>query len=244
MHRFFASSQSISKNRIIISDGSQVHHIRNVLRLKPKDEAVIFDDKGNEYNSIIEAISAQSVMLKIKTKRKFIASRRLKLTVACALPKKSKMDDIIDKLTQLGVERIIPLLTQRVIIKLDEHKKILRHKRWEEIALSASRQSQRNTLPVIEPIKDMREALSESKDFDLKLIPTLTGERKSLKEILSKSKPKNILVLIGPEGDFSPLEVALAKRAGFIPVSLGDLVLRVETAAIAVASFISLYADS
>jgi len=85
--------------------------------------------------------------------------------------------------------------------------------------------------------------LAESEDFDLKLIPTLLGERESLKNILTKPKCRNILVLIGPEGDFTPEEVALAKQAGCIPVSLGDLVLRVETAAIAAVSFIRFYAE-
>jgi len=241
MHRFYVPCQNISPDKIIISDKSQVHHISCVLRLKPKEEAIIFDEKGNEYGVIIEEVSAQGVGFKIKTRHKFVPSRRLKVTVACALPKKSKMDEIVDKLTQLGVDRIIPLKTQRVVVKLDEHKKILRKNRWEKIAQSASLQSQRNTIPAIESIKDIKEILSKAQDFDLKLIPTLTGKRKSLKEILGKSKFTNVLVLIGPEGDFTPAEVNLAKKAGCIPVSLGDLVLRVETAAIAVASFIRLY---
>jgi 16S rRNA (uracil1498-N3)-methyltransferase len=241
MHRFYTTCQNISGDTILISDKNQVHHIRNVLRLKIKEEVVIFDDKGNEYSSIIEKILPKSVIFKIKKKLKsFPQKNKLKITVACAIPKKSKMDEIIDKLTQLGVDRIIPLETQRVVIRLDEHKKILRQKRWQKIALNASLQSQRSNLPIIEPIRKIKEVLSKVQDFDLKLIPTLRGNRKSLRETLDKFKPKNILVLIGPEGDFSPDEVESAKRAGFIPLSLGDLILRVETAAITVASFIRL----
>lgn len=243
MHRFFALSQSISQNKIIISDKNQIHHIKNALRLKPKDEVIVFDDKGNEYKSIIEEISTQNVSFRIKARHKIIPSKRVKITVACAIPKKSNMDDIVDKLTQLGVDRIIPLETERVIVKLDEHKKILRQKRWEKIAQNASQQSQRNQMPIIESIKGIKEVLSKAQDFDLKLIPTLIGRRKTVKEILDKFKPKNILILIGPEGDFSPQEVNSAKKAGCIPVSLGDSVLRVETAAIAIVSFIRLYAN-
>jgi 16S rRNA (uracil1498-N3)-methyltransferase len=239
MHRFFASSQSISKNKIILSDKNQVHHIKDVLRLKPKDEVIIFDDKGNEYSALIERLLPQSIEFEIKNRHKFILSQSPKITVACALPKKSKMDDIIGQLTQLGVDRIIPLETQRVVVKLDEHKKILRQKRWEKIAQNASLQSQRNRLPIIESIKDIKWVLSQGKDFDLKLIPTLMGERRSLKEVLGKTKPKNVLVLIGPEGDFTLGEVDLAKRAGCIPVSLGELVLRVETAAITIVSILN-----
>ena len=110
---------------MIISDRNQVHHIKNVLRLKPKDQVIIFDDKGNEYSSIIEEISTQNLSFRIKARHKFIPSKRVKITIACAIPKKSKMGDIIDKLTQLGADRIIPLETERVIIKLDEGKKNL-----------------------------------------------------------------------------------------------------------------------
>ena len=170
---------------------------------------------------------------------------KVKITVACAIPKASKMDDIVDKLTQLGVDRIIPLETEREIIKLDKHKRIFRQARWKKIALNASRQSQRNTLPAIESIKNIKELLSQVDAYDLRLIPTLTGIREAFQEILTKAKAKDILVFIGPEGDFTQEEINLAKRAGFIPVSLGDLVLRVETAAVAVASFIRIYyADS
>lgn len=240
MYRFFSQIQNISDNKIIISDRNQVHHIRDVLRLKKKDAVVIFDNKANEYITDIERFSPQSIILKIKEKYQ-IPAKNTKITIACAIPKKSKMDDIVDKLTQLGVDRIIPMLTKRVIIKLDKERGALRLKRWQRIAMNASLQSQRNMVPIIEPIREIAKVLSEAQDFDLKLMPTLIGERRLLKEVFAKPKPKNILVLIGPEGDFTEEEVNLAKESGFIPVSLGDLVLRVETAAIAVASFIRLY---
>jgi len=244
MHRFFSPSQNIAQDTIIITDKEQLHHLKCVLRLKLKDEIIIFDEQGNEYSSSIEKLSVQGVAFKIKNRHKFNPPKnKAKITIACALPKKSQMDEIIDKLTQLGVDRIIPLETKRVIVNLDSKKKEFRLTRWRKIAFNASLQSQRNQIPIIESIKDIRQLLSCTQDFDLKLIPTLIDKRKSLKEILDKFKPKNILVLIGPEGDFTPAEVALAKRVGCIPVSLGNLVLRVNTAAIAVAAFMILYAD-
>jgi len=238
MPRFFVPSQNISKDKIIVSDRKQAHYIKDVLRLKVKDELVIFDEKENEYTCLLEKLQPE-VTLYIK--EMFLAalnSKKINLTVACAIPKKSDMDDIIDKLTQLGAARIIPLKTQRTIVKLDEKKKQLRLNHWQKVAQSASEQSQRKSLPIIETIKDIKEVLTETKEYDLKLIPTLTGERKSLKEILEKVKPKNILVLVGPEGDFSEGEISLAKKSGCIAVSLGKQVLRVETAAVAVASYI------
>jgi len=240
MHRFFCSSQNISGNKIIVSDTNQVHHARVVLRLKVNDEVIVSDGKGNEYVCLIKELLDNKLILKIKERRpSFKREGKIKITVACAIPKKSKMDDIVDKLTQLGVERIIPLETERVVIKLDKSKKISRLERWKKIALNASQQSQRRAITIIEPIKQIREVLSEAGDYDLKLIPTLLGERKSLKEIFAQFNPQNILVLIGPEGDFTPQEVALAVKAGFIPLTLGKLVLRVDTAAIAVVSVLN-----
>lgn len=245
MLRLYSPSKNIFRRKIIIDENNdQFHHAKNVLRLKVDDEVIIFDDKKNEYQAILEKILPKSIIFNIKYKENFIPNpSRVKITVACAIPKASHMDDIIDKLTQLGVDRIIPLETERVIVKLDKHKKILRQQRWNKIALNASQQSQRNTLPILEPVKKIKEFLSDSGSFDLKLIPALIGQRKPLKEALKNSKPKNILVMIGPEGDFTPGELELAEKAGCIPVTLGDLVLRVETAAVAVAGFIRLYYD-
>lgn len=241
MVRFFVTCNNISGDKIVIKDKEQAHHIRDVLRMEQGEQVIVFDDKGNEYDCAIAGISGV-IVLDIQAKR---PARRAttSITVACAIPKKSKFDDIVDKLTQLGVDTVIPLLTERVIVKWDSRKRTAQQKRWEKIALSAAQQSQRNSLPVVEPARQIEEVLSDSGKFDLKLIPALTGERKTLKEIFVGSSPKNILVFIGPEGDFSPSEIELARRSGCIPVTLGEAVLRVETAAIAVTSFIRLYEE-
>jgi 16S rRNA (uracil1498-N3)-methyltransferase len=242
MQRFFAASSNVSEDKIIISDKDKFHHIKNVLRLKKQDEIIVFDELGNECIARIDKILRGHIILQIKEKMNRKVSKRFQMTFACAVPKKSNMDDIIDKLTQLGVDRIIPLRTKHVVVKLDNHKEILRYSRWSKIAQNASQQSQRNTPPTIDTIKDLEDVLQEAKNFDAKLIATLKGERRSLKDALAiDPHPHNLLVVIGPEGDFSDDEVKSAKHAGFIPVSLGDLVLRVETAAVAVASYIRLY---
>ncbi len=241
--RLYCPSRCISGSKIIMDNNNeQFHHAKNVLRLKAGDELIIFDDKNNEYRVILENVLSKSLVFNIEYKEEPVAgASRVKITVACAMPKSSHMDDIIDKLTQLGVDRIVPLETERVIVKLDKRKKLLRKERWDKIALNASQQSQRNALPILEPVKKIKEFLSDSENFDLKLIPALIGERKPLKEVLGNHKPKNILVMIGPEGDFTSGELELAEKAGCIPVTLGALVLRVETAAVAVTSFIRLY---
>lgn len=240
MHRFFVSPKDILDDKIIISKTDEAHHLKDVLRLKVGDEVMVSDREGREYLTVIDNFLPQGVILKIKKRYESMLKKKFQVTLACALPKKSNMDDIVDKLTQLGVDKIVPLETERVVVKWDAKKKKLHKLRWEKIALNGSKQCQRGIPPVIEPVTQIKKFLSHLEGFDLKLIPTLGGERKTLKEIFTGSKPKNILVLIGPEGDFTAEEVSLAKEEGCIPVSLGELVLRVETAAIAVASFIGL----
>lgn len=243
MQRLFSKSDSLSADKIIISDKRQVHHIKDVLRFRTGDAIEVFDEKGSVYRGFIERASGEGVIIKINSRQKpDFEDKDIAITVACALPKNSKMDDIVDKLTQLGVERVIPMQTQRVIVRLDSYKENLRLQRWRKIALSAAEQCQGSKLPVIEPVRKMEEVLSGAHNYGLKLIPALIGERKQLKTILNSSKPSNIILLIGPEGDFTKKEVDLAVRAGFIPVTLGNRVLRVETAAVAAVSFIRLYA--
>ncbi len=115
--------------------------------------------------------------------------------------------------------------------------------RWKKIALNASEQSQRKVLPIIDPVRKIEEVINDSDNYDLKLIPALIDERQPINEVLTKSNPKNIIVLIGPEGDFTQEEVNLAKNSGFLAVSLGESVLRVETAAVSVASFLKFSLD-
>jgi 16S rRNA (uracil1498-N3)-methyltransferase len=235
MHRFF--TDKITGDKAVITDREQLHHIKDVLRLKPGDVVDISDNTGYEYSGIITSIGKQQVELKValkKTERESL----LKLTVACAIPKNSRFDDIVDFLTQLGVERIIPMRTERVIVKLDGARAEEKHKRWEKIAQSAAQQSQRSLIPVIDPLTDIEEVIKESDGYSLKLIPHLSGERKLIRDVVAGAKEDSIIILIGPEGDFTPGEVALALEHGFVAVSLGDTVLRVAAAAMAAASYI------
>ncbi len=229
-----------------MTDARIIHHIRRVLCLKAGEALTVFDGKGAEYLCAIRNLDEKAVLV-IKEKRVILREGRqeVSLSVACAIPKKAKFDDIVDKLCQLGVSRIIPVITERVIVKLDKIKKDLRLKRWEKIAQSACQQSQRATIPLIEGVRDLRDLVNECKCFDLKIIPTLIGERKHISSILSSSisnGARNILILIGPEGDFSETEVGLCIKHGFLPASLGELVLKVDTAAISAAGFVHFYA--
>jgi len=252
VNKFFCRNSDIEADKIIISAKEDVHHIKNVLRLKAGKKVEISDESGNSYVCEISEIGDKVRLVIKNTIPSAGRNQEIELTVAVAIPKKAKIDDIIDKLVQLGVNRIIPLKTERVIVKLDRQKEASRFVRWKRIALCAAKQCKGNDFPVIEPVASFRELIVKTAEFDLKLIPHLSGDRQSLKSVLSiffsekdTGTPKaasRILVLIGPEGDFSGNEVNLALSAGFIPVTLGSCVLRVDTAAISAASFIKLYA--
>jgi 16S rRNA (uracil1498-N3)-methyltransferase len=237
MHRFYLEGK-IEGDQAAINRTDQLHHLRDVLRLKAGDQITAFDSAGREYICSIAGITRQQALLKV-VERKPLRTGQFKLAVACALPKKSGFDDIVDKLTQIGVDNIIPLLTDRVVVKTEEAQGS-RLERWRKIARSAAEQSQRNTLPDVSAIQSFKDLLAQAAGYELKLIPTLEGERRSLPDCLTGKPPASAIVLIGPEGDFTTGEVEQAFKTGFQPVTLGDNILRVETAAAAVAAYLKL----
>jgi len=128
MHRIFVEQVQPDEKIIILNDAGQLHHLRDVVRLKPGEPAEVFDSLGNEYLVLVSEIGSKNARFEIKEK-KLPADLGIKITVACAIPKNVKMDDIVDKLTQLGVECIIPLETERVIVRLSKEKKMARENR-------------------------------------------------------------------------------------------------------------------
>jgi 16S rRNA (uracil1498-N3)-methyltransferase len=232
--------EHIGEGEIAIRDQRQVHYLKDVLRLKPGGQLVVFNGKGKDVLCRVKEIAPQAVFLEAGER---LAARQggLSLTVACAIPKKARFEDAVDKLAQLGAEKIIPLHTARSIVKLDERREKLRLEHWRKIALAAAQQSQRSIPPKITPVKTLAETLAACAGYELKLIPHLGGKRVAFKQALARKTPRRALLLIGPEGDFTPEEVRMAIRAGCVAVSLGPYVLRVDTAAIACAAFIKLY---
>lgn len=238
MHSFFCPSKDINNGFAKVTDKKDVHHILRVARIKSSEEVLIFDENNRRYRSKIISSCQESISFEILSPWEMNSRFRINLTIACAIPKNSRMDDLIDKLTQLGVDRIIPLLTDRTVVKLNEKKEKARNQRWSKIMLSAVQQSNSLITPIIDPVTDYDYLVKNSNSFELRLIPYLDGSRRSIKEVLSESDYKNVLVVIGPEGDFSPREIKKALANGFKAVSLGPNILRVETAAVSVAAFI------
>ena len=242
IYRVYCPSFGITGNRAIIDQPERVHHLRDVLRMKPKDTLVIFNEAGEEYDCVIESYGKSSVILAV-TGRNKRAEGGFSLAVACALPKKAAMDDIVDSLTQLGVDRIIPMITERTVVRPDRAALARKFQRWQKIALSSAQQCGRIRIPLLEETCGFSDALTVTSGYETKLIPTLDGMKRHVGEFAPLARnPGKLVFFIGPEGDFSPSEVEQAQRCGFIPVSLGDLILRVDTAAVSVAAFFHLCA--
>lgn len=240
MNRFLLKAIEIKESTITVTDKDLIHYILDVMRFKAGDRVGFFDGKGTEYRCLIDKVLDGKMLFTVEEVSSGLIRDNTFVTVACAIPKKSKFDDIVDKLVQLGANRIIPLNTQRVIVKIDKAKSALRKARWQKIAEAALQQSQRSDSVTVECVKDLKSVLSDCAEYDVKLIATLIGHRKPLREALKDKKQKKVLILIGPEGDFTQEEVDFAMRAGCVAVSLGGNVLRVETAAVAVLSYIML----
>lgn len=237
--RFYVSPGSISqsKNIIEIKDKTEIHHIRDVMRLKKGDSVDIFDGQGMEFSCSIEEVTREAVIIKIEEKLTSKHDMSFNITLYQAIPKKTKMDFIVEKTVELGVNRIVPIITERTVPEIKDFTGKI--ERWKRIGMASSKQCGRTILPAISDVMYFDSALIESKQEDLAIFASINKESKLLKNILKGSAQKNIAVFIGPEGDFSPKEVSMAKDIGCSMCSLGSLVLKSETAAIYVLSCLS-----
>ncbi|MBU0672256.1 MAG: 16S rRNA (uracil(1498)-N(3))-methyltransferase [Candidatus Margulisbacteria bacterium] len=235
MPRFF-----VPKAQIPTITGTDVHQIRDVLRLKPGDELELLDGSGKIYFSKITEMKKDKITCEILEHRTSNVERRTQVAIAQCLPKAKKMDLIIQKCTELGAHKIIPTLSERSIAKGEKLE------RWKKIAKEASEQSGRTTIPEIAPLTNFAEVLKQKKDYDLALIPWELEQEQTLKSVLTtalRTPSTTILILIGPEGGFSQKEIDLAKEAGFTPISLGKRILRTETAGLAIMAMINYQYD-
>lgn len=239
MHRFFVADPNIQENTLHLSS-NEWHHCRTVLRAQKGDRLILFDGKGTEFLTEIAEMSRSNAVLRIIQKN-IIPPLRYKITLAQALPKNKSMDLIIQKSTELSVYEIIPMLADRSVIRLKKSESDSKVRRWREISIEAAKQCGVHWLPKIEHPKTIREMIDQSSHYDLKLIGSLQNNAKPLWEYLTDISPTpcNILIVIGPEGDFTPQEISLAQNAGIQPLNLGPLVLRCDTAAIYTISTLS-----
>jgi len=227
MHRFF-----VPKDQIPVISGSDVHHIKDVLRMKIGGELELLDGTGKIYEARISGIKKDKIICKVLSMRTEETKLKVKITLAQCLPKAKKMELIIQKCTELGVDRIIPILSERTIARGEKLN------RWRTIAKEAAEQSGRLTIPKISPLTRFEGVLKIKDQFDLALIPWELETKTTLKQVLTNQRPRHLLILIGPEGGFSRSEINFAKSAGFTSVSLGPSILRTETAGMALLAMI------
>jgi len=234
--RFFISPDQVSGPEITII-GEDVRHIITVLRMKTGDELLLCDGEGAEYAAKIARVGRSEITTEIIGQRKREVSFP-RITLGQGLPKSDKMDLIVQKASELGAASIVPLVTERTIVKVkDGEKRILR---WRKIAREAAMQSHRPDIPAVEGIKAFSEFIRTLCPVPrtLLLLPWEEGTEPIKNVLRSAPGVTNIIVLIGPEGGFSSAEAELARGSGFHLVSLGPNILRTETAAIAVLGMI------
>ncbi len=229
MHRFFVNPSNISDG--ICIDGTDVNHIKNVLRLKCGEEVNVCDGQNNEYLCKISDISPDKVYLDIISKDICKNEPHFSVTLYQGLPKSDKMDYIVQKCVELGIARIVPVAAKRSVVKLkDDAKKV---SRWQKIASEAAKQCQRGILPEVTGVMSFKEAIADLTKNDLAFMPYENERQTSLRAVLSKKDAKTIGFFIGPEGGLDETEVDMAEKFDIPTVSLGNRILRTETAPIA-----------
>lgn len=233
MHRFFIDEDLIEGESLKIK-GSDFRHISRSLRLQPGDEIIACPGDGRDFTVQLENFKDDYAEGKIINSRQNKSEPDLNITLAQAIPKNKNMELVVQKCTEIGIKEIIPLFTARTIVKLTDKKKKKRCQRWQRIAEEAAKQSQRGIIPQINDIHNLKKIIDIQNDFDL-IIICWTGEKaEGLKNIFSRVEMEDInevLLLVGPEGGFRTDEIELiCQQAGGYSLSLGDRILRTETA--------------
>lgn len=240
MHRFFVASEQI-RGRLFVIRGSDVRHISRVLRLVPGDRVTVIAGNGREFTGELTAVGEAEATGILLDEHPSQAEPPLRVTVYQGLPKGDKMDFIVQKCTEIGVARIVPVITERTVVRLAPGKAGARVARWQKIAAEAAKQSGRTSIPSVDGILAFRAAVQEAARQNLSILPWEMARERTLKQILrAAGKMDSIGIFIGPEGGFTQDEAAAAAAGGLVPVTLGPRILRTETAAI-VSAALALY---
>ena len=235
MHRFFLPPEQCRDDFLELA-GSEAHHALHVLRLHPGAEAVVLDGNGLRLLCSVHSITRSSLTLSV-THRTHLPEPAWRITLLQAIPKGQLMESIIEKAVELGAWRIVPLLTERTVVRLTPEGSLGKQMKWQATALGAIKQSGSAWLPNIEKPITPNEFLARRETFDLALVGSLrddaTHPRTFFREFSDRHnrRPATVALWIGPEGDFSFAELELIQASGALPITLGPLVLRSDTAA-------------
>ncbi|MBO8128546.1 MAG: 16S rRNA (uracil(1498)-N(3))-methyltransferase [Peptococcaceae bacterium] len=235
--RFFLFSGKIG--RTVYLDGSDAHHITRVLRMRPGAKISVVDSRGKAYLAKITGIDPGRVSARLIREDPAGGEPDLSVVLVQGLAKGDKMDLVVQKATEVGVKGIVPLVTERAVVKLSETKARQRRDRWQKIAVEAARQSKRRVVPQVAPVQRLDEFLG-SLPCETAVFFLWEEEHSRIfkEELRSREKPGEVYLLVGPEGGFTPGEAAAAQAAGAVPVSLGPRILRTETAGVVAAALV------
>lgn len=244
MYQFFVEDEQVTEDGVLIT-GSDVNHIRNVLRMKPGERVRISTRTGANYLCSITQVEEMSVAAQIL---ETMAGTELpnRIVLFQGLPKADKMELIIQKAVELGAAEVVPVSMKNCVVKLDAKKAENKVKRWQQIAESAAKQSKRSLIPAVHEVLSYREAVAYAAECDVRLVPYeneqgMAGTKTMIEAIVPG---ESIAVFIGPEGGFDESEIAEARDAGMKTISLGNRILRTETAGLAALSILMYQIES
>jgi 16S rRNA (uracil1498-N3)-methyltransferase len=267
MHRFYIAPEDWNPDSLILK-GAEAHHARDVLRLKPGGRAVVFNGRGHEITTEVGKVTGGEILLR-KLHEARMSPLSCHITLAQAIPKGKNMDLIVQKAVEIGAAEIAPLISERTIVHLEAKEAAQKQAKWQQVAIEAAKQCGQNWLPRVHLPKTPRDFFlageagvssaqhsrtqptsisagpPQSRGRDLRLIGSLQSDAVHLKTVLADYehehhiRPASVLMCIGPEGDFTPAELNLARSNGCRPITLGPIILRVETAAIYCLSVLS-----
>ena len=239
MYHFFVTPEQVKENRIQII-GSDVNHIKNVLRMKVGEALQISDGDNRKYLCEILSLTADEIWVSIKEEQQADTELPSKIYLFQGLPKGDKMELIVQKAVELGVQEIIPVETKRAVVKLDAKKAQKKVERWNSIAEGGAKQSGRNVLPTVKEVLSYKEALQYAKELDIVLLPYELAEgMEHTKQVMETICPgQSVGIFIGPEGGFETEEVELAVEQGAKVITLGKRILRTETAGLTALSIL------
>jgi 16S rRNA (uracil1498-N3)-methyltransferase len=243
MHRFYLPTAA-SQGCTLHLDGREAHHALQVLRVQRGERVTVLDGAGSEYLCDVTNATKSALTLAVAQKNNARAIS-CPISLFVALPKGKIIEDIIQKAVELGVQHIIPLLTERVITHLDTEGAESKREKWQQVAIEACKQCGAVWLPQVAAPVNFKKFISEAKFPELTLVGSLQTERRHPREVIADFRqqhgrpPHDAGVWIGPEGDFSLSELQAIEAAGAKSITLGELTLRVETAAIYSLSFLN-----
>lgn len=237
MPKFFAERDNITNTHIII-DNEDVSHITKVLRLGIGSQIKVCDGRGMDYEAEIEQIESKRIVCRIIYSEKCNNEPNIEVVLFQGIPKASKMDYIIQKTTELGIAKIIPLILDRCVVKIED-KKNKKQEKWQKIANEAAKQCGRGVIPEVCMPLSLDEAIKYMEDLDLCFVPYECEEKQKLRDTLTKNENvKSVGFIIGPEGGFDGSEIDKIKQAGIETITLGKRILRTETAGEAVLAMV------